>query len=278
MSKEPPSRPLPSQFLVAEDWSCLGRISLQTATTIFQIWGLPTTYFPVHLLAAHPGWDPNAPQLDLTAWLEETLTYWHNRVFKGAYLGYLGSIAVTHLWQQFLEDCSGLVLLDPAMADHGQLYPGFDEDYVQAQRELLTVADVLTPNLSEAELLLKQSITTDTDLTAALVSLTRQIRGDKVIITSVHEGQQIGCAYLEHQQLRKVLHPRNPHNFTGTGDLFSSLLACLLFSGWQWQQAIVQATALTAEAVNLTPATAVDVDLTAIIPRFWRLKEVRESD
>lgn len=39
------------------------------------------------------------------------------------------------------------------MADHGKLYPGFDETYAAGMRRLCRRADVILPNLTEACLL-----------------------------------------------------------------------------------------------------------------------------
>ncbi|WP_173581557.1 bifunctional hydroxymethylpyrimidine kinase/phosphomethylpyrimidine kinase, partial [Lacticaseibacillus camelliae] len=68
-------------------------------------------------------------------------------------------------------------LLDPAMADGGKLYSGFDDAYVAAMRALIPQASVITPNLTEAQLLLGQqpdlaprSDENATDLAAALTT------------------------------------------------------------------------------------------------------------
>ena len=40
----------------------------------------------------------------------------------------------------------GKTIVDPAMADHGKLYPAFDMEYVQAMKGLVSQADVVVPN------------------------------------------------------------------------------------------------------------------------------------
>ena len=48
---------------------------------------------------------------------------------------------------------NGKVIVDPVMADHGKLYPGFDETCAAGMRRLCRRADVILPNLTEACLL-----------------------------------------------------------------------------------------------------------------------------
>ena len=42
------------------------------------------------------------------------------------------------------------VIIDPVFGDNGKLYGGFDLDYVAAMRKLITRADILLPNVTEA--------------------------------------------------------------------------------------------------------------------------------
>ncbi|UQS81938.1 PfkB family carbohydrate kinase [Bombilactobacillus folatiphilus] len=269
---------LENQFLIAEDWSSWGNISLQSATTIFQILGIASVKLPVNLLATHPGHDVNAPQLPLDHWLATVLDYWSDVEFSGLALGYLGNQALIELWVQYLvQHQLPLVVIDPAMADHGKLYGSLPADYVQWQRKLLPFADVLTPNLTEAELLLDQKVTTKTQLREALLALQQQIHGQDVVITSVRMQDQIGCAYLDGECLRTIFYPAAPSGHAGSGDLFTSILAGSLHKGASFVDAVQQATQMTTKAVAQTPATELDLQLTPIIDDLQELRRSYEK-
>ncbi len=72
------------------------------------------------------------------------------------YTGYLGSgeqIAhVRHIMDTLLVP-GGARIVDPAMADNGKLYAGFDAAFVEKMKTLAFSADILLPNITEAALL-----------------------------------------------------------------------------------------------------------------------------
>ena len=51
------------------------------------------------------------------------------------------------------QNSDALLIVDPIMGDHGKLYSGFTEEYVQQMRSVCSKADVILPNLTEAALL-----------------------------------------------------------------------------------------------------------------------------
>lgn len=272
MSNVPISRP-DHHFLVAEDWSSWGSMSLQVATTVLQNLGIPSVSLPVNLLATHPGHDVQAPKLDVSQWLQQVLTYWDQVAFSGLALGYLGTKQLVTIWQKYLANHHlPLVVIDPAMADNGRLYGLLNHDYVKAQRQLLPFADVLTPNFTEAQLLLDTTITTSNQLGQALKQLTQQIKGNKVVITGVANQDKVGCVYLMAGKLQYLAYPKAQHSVSGSGDLFTSILAGCLLQQMDWLQAVQTATRLTTKAVTLTPTKQSDVQVATIAADLEQLR------
>ena len=80
-------------------------------------------------------------------WEKENIT------FDGIYTGYLGSDAqintVISLINGALNE-GAPVIVDPAMADNGKLYPAFDAAYVNKMKTLVAKADYVVPNVTEA--------------------------------------------------------------------------------------------------------------------------------
>lgn len=74
-------------------------------------------------------------------------------LFDGIYTGYLASAKQIEYVQDVIKTCikrNAPVIVDPAMADNGKLYPAFDIDFVSAMKNLCSQADVILPNITEA--------------------------------------------------------------------------------------------------------------------------------
>ncbi|MEI3130087.1 MAG: bifunctional hydroxymethylpyrimidine kinase/phosphomethylpyrimidine kinase [Oscillospiraceae bacterium] len=72
------------------------------------------------------------------------------------YTGYLSSFAQIDLVSQLIDDFKRpetLVFVDPAMADNGRLYAGFDDAFPKKMASLCAKADLIVPNITEAALL-----------------------------------------------------------------------------------------------------------------------------
>ncbi len=96
--------------------------------------------------------------------MPEILAHWQTLDLdpQAILLGYLGPKALK-VWQTWLPKFKTvpLVVIDPVMGDNGQLYRGFDQNYVDAMQALITQANVITPNPTEAQLLLGESPNAD---------------------------------------------------------------------------------------------------------------------
>ncbi|MFQ7321776.1 MAG: pyridoxal kinase, partial [Lactobacillus delbrueckii] len=148
--------------LISQDLSCVGQVSLAVALPVLGASGLQTAALPTAILSTHTGGFGENTFLDLSASLPDIWAHWdkENISFDAIYLGYLGQ-AASRVWEKGLEEYSRqgkLILLDPAMADHGRLYRGFDDSYVVQMQLLARQATILTPNLTEALLLLNEPV------------------------------------------------------------------------------------------------------------------------
>ena len=95
---------------------------------------------------------------DLTDDMIPIKEHWVKEGFKfdAIYTGYLGSKRqidiVTDYFNTFGKNICKIV--DPAMADNGKLYAGFDQPFVREMTKLCSKADIILPNISEASMLL----------------------------------------------------------------------------------------------------------------------------
>ncbi|MFS6554087.1 pyridoxamine kinase, partial [Parabacteroides distasonis] len=86
----------------------------------------------------------------LDQWLKEKID------FSAFYTGYVSKSQIPHILEIFKKSAraGAIKIIDPAMADNGKLYPGFDSDFPKEMARLVKEADYVLPNLTEATLLL----------------------------------------------------------------------------------------------------------------------------
>lgn len=146
------------KVLTIQDISCVGQCSLTVALPIISACGVETVILPSAVLSNHTGGFKGFTFRDLTDDFPEIKKRWEeeNIRFDAIYTGYLGSKRQIDLVKMFFRDMltdGGMRIVDPAMADHGKLYKGFDMEYVEQMKTLCREADILLPNITEAAML-----------------------------------------------------------------------------------------------------------------------------
>lgn len=246
------------------DLSCYGRCSLTIAIPVLSAMGCQCCPLPTALLSAHTGF-PGGSFLDLTTEMGRTAAHWAelNVQFDAIYSGFLGSAAqistVQHFIQQFRQTgCP--VIIDPVMGDHGQAYRTCTPELCQGLRTLAEQADIITPNLTEAALLLE--LPYEEIRNADMQDVARELSLDgrrSVVLTgySAVEGQTGAlCFDRDSGALYAVQVPREPAEFHGTGDLFAAVLAGALATNAPLEQAARHAAEFVRICVARTAALA----------------------
>ena len=222
------------RILTIQDISCIGQCSMTVALPVLSACGQETCVLPTALLSTHTGGFGTPAILPLSGTLPEIVTHWKENgiTFDLILTGYLGSIPAIQAAQQIIDTMltpDGICIVDPAMADHGRLYSGFDSRYVQEMKKLCSRADVILPNLTEAEMLSGQSCLDRADEVYAR-SLLEALPNPEVVLTGVGEGDT-GFLLRENGDVRRYCHRRLPGSYSGTGDLFAAAFAGGLAAG-----------------------------------------------
>ena len=147
----------PARCAAVHDLSGLGRCSLTVILPAMSVMGVQVCPLPTAILSAHTGGFGSVARRDLTDYLAEALAHYRTLglPMECVYTGYLGSAEQVALCQAMFDEWpDAMKVVDPVMGDHGKLYHGFTPELVQGIRCLATHADVITPNLTEAALLL----------------------------------------------------------------------------------------------------------------------------
>lgn len=220
------------KVMTIQDISCIGKCSLTVALPIISAMGIETAVVPTAVLSTHTQFKGFTFR-DLTDDMEPIREHWKKEgfQFEAIYTGYLGSERQIEIVKNYFHTFKGektAIVVDPAMADNGKLYTGFDEHFAKAMGSLCGEADIILPNLSEASLMLGEpypgeeaSCETVRGLLLKLASL-----GSKIcVITGVNlENGTFGFMGYDTEEKKFFEYgiPKVPHKSHGTGDIFAS--------------------------------------------------------
>lgn len=215
------------------DLSCFGRCSLTIALPVLSAMGCQCCPLPTALLSAHTGF-PGNTFLDLTAEMGRIAEHWAamDLQFDAIYSGFLGSAdqvdTVARFFDTFKKSDTA-VIVDPVMGDHGTAYRTCTPDLCRGMRVLAENSDVITPNLTEAALLLDRPYEEIRQADAYEVVRRLSLGGRRSVVLTGYfsEPGQTGalCFDRDSGESKAVQTPREPQDFSGTGDLFASVLA-----------------------------------------------------
>lgn len=247
------------RILTVQDVSCVGQCSITVALPILSACGLETAILPSTILSTHTSGFSGYTVRDLTEDMPAILAHWKREGirFSALYTGYLGSIKQIEYVKSiasYVRSCGGDIIIDPAMADNGALYPAFDEFFVSEMKTLIKEADVILPNLTEACYLTGKPYRTEYDETYikdvadGLLSLGAK----KVVLTGVsyEEGStgvavfDDGYSYYKHKKIARNCH--------GTGDVYASAFTGAYEKGRTAYESAVLAADFTVKCIEKT--------------------------
>lgn len=244
------------------DLSGFGRCSLTTAIAILSAAGVQACPVPTAILSKHTGFESYYFK-DLTDSLDPYMKDWELLEFDGIYSGFLGSAAQIEAVERFIESHRKkanptCVIIDPVMGDAGRLYATYTPQMQKEMKRLTKYADILTPNITEAcfltdteycgeEIYLKKAtelVKKLSEKTQAKIVLTGIVKQDK-ILNMTYSGGDI--------QLSEVV--REKRIYSGTGDIFSSVVCAQILKGKPLYKAVDIAGEFISEAIERTSVT-----------------------
>jgi len=227
------------RVLTIQDISCVGQCSLTVALPVISACGVETCVLPSAVLSTHTGGFKGYTFRDLTDDMPAVQKHWQTEgiAFDAVYSGYLGSvkqIAIVGNIMKTMGKPGALKIADPAMADNGKLYPGFDQPFVEAMKGLCAEADIILPNITEACLLTGTAYRESYD-EAYIIALCEKLAAagtETVVLTGVgYVPDQTGVVVFENGKLEYYRHKRLPRGSHGTGDIFASAFTGALMRG-----------------------------------------------
>ena len=260
----------PPCVAAVHDLSGFGRCSLTVVLPVLSALGCRCSPLPTAYLSAHTGFPPSPHSVffDLSDQMAPTLEHWSElgAGFDAIYSGFLGSArqiaALRQLMARFRRPGT-LVLVDPVMGDHGVLYRTYTDEMCTLMGGLVEEADLITPNLTEAARLLGEPYDPQPDGKKVDGWLERLSGGGRrsVVITGVMpQPHQVGAAGLDRNSGERFLctAPLVEGRFSGTGDLFASVLLGRLLGGSTLEAAADTAVHFTQRCAQATRQLGTD--------------------
>ena len=224
------------------DMSGFGRCSLTVAMPILSAMGIQCCPLPTAFLSTHTGGFEGFTFLDMTDELPKVAAHWKslNLDFQAIYSGFLGSERQIAMVEDFLRQFRGadtVAVIDPVMGDHGAVYQTYTPAMCAGMARLSELADVITPNLTEAALLLGVPYGELPEGEAGCREIVKRLSLDgrrSVVLTGASTAPELTgamCFDARTGRTEAVQTRRVPQEFHGTGDVFASVLTGALVQG-----------------------------------------------
>lgn len=245
------------------DLSGFGKCSLTVALPILSAAGLETSALPTAVLSTHTGGISGYTYRDLTEDMLPFMRHWKDLDirFDAIYSGFLGSFEQLEIVKDFFslfKRNDNLILVDPVMADNGELYKIFTPAFARGMRSLCEKADIIVPNLTEAALLLDEPYHAGPYTKAYIESVLRrlsQLGPSQIVLTGVYfDEKELGAATYDARRDRTeyILSDRIPGYYHGTGDVFASALLSGLLNNFNLERSAEIAVRFTTESILRT--------------------------
>lgn len=255
------------RILAIHDLSGFGSGSLMAIIPIMNRYGLQVTVLPTALLSANTCYADYA-WLDTTSFIKSCLEHFKklSHSYSAIYSGFLGSAAQAQIVLEAIHTFGGpscYIVIDPVMADDGELYSCYDQSMIESLSALVALADLITPNFTEACFLAGWEYRMDyseADLERLCQKL-HQIGAKSIVITSVPDAAGKGSRVL-YSNLDTGLQSFDcdylPVFFPGTGDIFCALLLALILNNIGIAEAIPRVIAFIHKAISFSMNSDID--------------------
>lgn len=220
------------KIALINDMSGFGRCSITVQLPIISVMKIQCCPLPTSIFSNHTGF-PSFFFDDYTDKMEKYFDEWKklDLKFEGICSGFLGSVHQIEIVAKFISQFKTEktnVIIDPVMGDYGNLYPTYSMETCKKMKELIPLADIITPNITEACILLDieyQDTWTRDELIKIAENLS--LKGPKkVVITGIVEGNTVSNLCYERDCKPQIITNKIAGNQrSGTGDIFCAIIA-----------------------------------------------------
>lgn len=261
------------KIAVLNDLSGMGKCSLTAAIPVISVMGIQACPLPTAVLSAQTGF-PSYYCDDYTDRMDAIMEEWKKMDFypDGIYTGFLADARQADKAVEFIEQFAKedtKILIDPVMGDNGEEYPIYTETLCEKMRFLVRRATVITPNLTEALLLLygaqrahvlwkELSLMDEERLLKFTESTGKELSKEfdtEVVITGIdlparENHQEIGNLICQDGVQTWVSTVKEGGSYSGTGDLFASVLSAGMVKGMDTVDSVRKAVKFLSKGIH----------------------------
>lgn len=236
----------------------MGQCSLTVALPILSAYGVETCVLPTAVLSNHTMFK-SFSYLDLYSETENIFSEWERNGFKfdAFLLGYLGKASWTTVAKSCFDRFSktgAKIIIDPVFGDDGRLYGGFDLEYVEAMKGLISCADVILPNVTEACFLTGTPYVEryDEEFLLKLGDKLSKLCSGAILITGAEINGEIGELARVGGKVEFLRHTLLPVKKHGTGDIFAARFTAAYMGGNSIFESCNSAAEFVADCIKIT--------------------------
>ena len=261
------------KIAVLNDLSGMGKCSLTAAIPVISVMGIQACPLPTAVLSAQTGF-PSYYCDDYTDRMDAIMEEWKKMDFypDGIYTGFLADARQADKAVEFIEQFAKedtKILIDPVMGDNGEEYPIYTEALCEKMRFLVRRATVITPNLTEALLLLygarrahvlwkELSLMDEERLLKFTESTGKELSKEfdtEVVITGIdlparENHQEMGKLICQDGNTTWVTAAKEGGSYSGTGDLFASVLSAGMVKGMDTVDSVRKAVKFLSKGIH----------------------------
>lgn len=212
------------------DLSGLGKCSLTAAIPIYSCLGIQPCPLPTAILSNQTGYSSYFMD-DYTEKMVAFSNEWSKRKinFDAISTGFLINSNQIDFVEDFLNSFKNndtLLVVDPVMGDGGQMYKTVSNQLCKKIRLLALKADVITPNLTEACILLEEEPVSSLPVKKVKKMAEKLMKHGikKVVITGVVYEDKIYNIIGNNNDITHISNSMIHKSYSGTGDLLTSIL------------------------------------------------------
>ena len=247
------------KIAVINDFCGFGRCSISVSLPIISAMKIQCCPLPTSIFSNHTGYE-SYYRTDYTEHMNAYMDEWEklDLHFNGILTGYLASPEQIDIVKHFIgrfKRNGTVTVVDPVMGDDGRLYPAYSPILAERMRSLISYADILTPNLTEACILTDTEYREDMreeELFALCKRLTK-LGPKRIVISGLEcDGDLENYVYEEGKEPSLIREHKVGPCRAGTGDVFSSMIAADAVNGKSLVEAVTHASAFIAKVLRRT--------------------------
>lgn len=248
------------KIAIINDFTGFGKCSITVSLPIISAMKLQCCPIPTSIFSNHTAY-PEYFFDDYTDKMQEYIDKWKGLglEFEGISTGFLGDARQIEIVKKFIQDFikeNTVVIVDPVMGDSGVAYATYTKELCCKMKELVELADIVTPNLTEACILVNEDFEALNNNEDKIIKMAEKISRygpSKVVITGIdYEKEVCNLVFEKGNEPVFIRNKRVGISRSGTGDIFSAIISADAVNGVKFRDSVEKATQFIMECLVIS--------------------------